>query len=192
MAETLTVIGQAGRLYYDLKRVIAEGDYTYVLNRSYGVRMFYLPDKSVNANYVTGDQYGLFYGQDIKIVGGYLYTSFAEYLYEEFIEDNTYGGYFHGHPLIKINWDNIYIPGVNDYYSFLDVADLTDPVDPSCVTLLYWGLGYPETMVLGGDYLYIADGDTGLTIIDVSIPAAPTHVSSVAADAGWGYTAAKA
>ncbi len=59
--------------------------------------------------------------------------------------------------------------GSNANQSFVQAFDMGDPTAPIPV----WGIQthYPYALDIVGDYLYVADGQAGLKIIDITIPA---------------------
>ncbi|UCE39200.1 MAG: Ig-like domain-containing protein [Thermoplasmata archaeon] len=61
---------------------------------------------------------------------------------------------------------------VVDYFNDFHVFNITDPSDPLGVAFVETD-GDPMELTLNGDYAYIADGDAGLTIIDISVPTTP-------------------
>ncbi len=38
------------------------------------------------------------------------------------------------------------------------------------------GFGYLRSIAIDGDHVYVTDGETGLTIMDLSTPSVPSHV----------------
>lgn len=82
-------------------------------------------------------------------------------------------------------------------YSQFDIFALTNPANPTRIGTL--GLPDPGGVAIAGNYAYIADAYAGLSILDLSNPAAPAQVGSskyttgyargVAVDGGYAYVA---
>jgi VCBS repeat-containing protein len=77
---------------------------------------------------------------------------------------------------------------VADFSPGIDVIDVTDPAHPALVTTFsnlnphaHVGPGEtssPTALAISGNYLYVADQDTGLYVLNIANPAAPVEVSS--------------
>lgn len=185
MAETITIVGRTIEERTDFLRLAVKDDYLFIGNRWLGLRVLYIPDPTDNDNYQTFvETYGLWFVNDFLVDGNYGYLSSAEYLvpgddedpFYDYIPDEVW-------PLVDA--------GGAGYYALIDVLDITDPTNISSVELFWWGLGYAETIAKEGDYLFIADGFTGLTILDISNPLSLSVVGQVAADGdNWATTIA--
>jgi len=64
---------------------------------------------------------------------------------------------------------------VTEYHGKVIVMDVSDPVSPTevgrCTTP-----GYANGLVKAGNYVYVADQESGLVVIDVSNPVSPYAV----------------
>jgi len=62
--------------------------------------------------------------------------------------------------------------------------DVTDPTDPVPVDYAQRGLTTALDVAVAGDYAYVAGGEAGLAVVDVSEPTAPAY--AFLADTEWG------
>ena len=96
---------------------------------------------------------------------------------------------------------NVFVSGeyayVADYYSGLQVIDISDPENPSiagaCDTP-----GYAQDVVVSGGFAYVADGGSGLQVINISDPEnlsiagacdTPQNAGAVVVSGGFAYVA---
>src|SRR5208283_452873 len=79
---------------------------------------------------------------------------------------------------IKVNGNYAYVLAsqYNQYNTMgLFVVDISNYSTPSTIAF-FNTTQYPSRIVLNGNYAYIADGDTGLRVIDITNPGTPTQV----------------
>jgi len=160
MAETITLKGTCGPTY-DKERMSRRGNYLFVCNEQNGLRVFYLPDKTLNASYKFAATYTpdpMAFVEDIAIAGIYGFLLWWKYDPE---------------------WNR-------DRY--LSVLDVSNPLSISPISTLDMGVGFIRCVVKDREYLFIT-ADDYIRVIDVSTPASPTEVGSVQlSNHGYGMT----
>jgi hypothetical protein len=60
----------------------------------------------------------------------------------------------------------------------LQVYDVSDPAKPASLAVLRTPGGRPQRASLRGNLAYVADGEAGLTVVDLSAPANPRVVGT--------------
>ncbi len=86
-----------------------------------------------------------------------------------------------GNPWEIATADGLAVLGSNSPNS-LELVNIGDPLSPTYLG----GLGladWPEDLALNGDYAYVAAGNTGLLVVDISAPGTPTLANTVATGA---------
>ncbi len=178
LAPQLTTDIQLGDYVYD---VTVAGNYAYIANSSYGLRIIDLNGE--NTPTVIGSYQAPGFFNDVAVVGNYAYTA----------------GF--GIGLVITDIANVSVPQVVGFYSMraasyrltvaehyayvvagdssVHIIDIIDPSQPRQVGIYHAPSSIAETAI-ENNYLYVAAADSGLQIVDLTDRTNPQEVAHIA------------
>ncbi len=155
--------------------VTVVGNYAYVADNDYGLR---ITDISDPENPVFAGSYNTpGYAGGVSIKGNYAYVADYNSLQIIDISDPASpvftGSYSISANVVTVAGNYAYVTGDN----YLRIIDISDPANP-VPTGSYNTPGSASSVIIEGNYAYVADGSAGLQIIDISNPANPEFAGS--------------
>jgi hypothetical protein len=166
--------------------VATSGSYAYVAAGDAGFKVYSIATPSAPTLVASIDS--LAYCESVVISAPYAFiaSNTPDFVGRSFIIDIStpsapvykatmlgYGGY---HQYMGVRSGYAYICDYNAGLQVINVADVTNPVNVVAIPSGY----RTASIVFDGNYAYVAVGDLGMHIYNVSNPAAPTFVSSLA------------
>jgi len=190
VASPMTLTNNSSFSTSALKQMVIDGDYMFVLDYSYGLRVIDIsnPSSPVEVGSAGSSVSGCY---EIDKSGNYIYVatdaggpqSYSGGLEVFDVSDPTNPSHvtylnIPNYEVIGIDVDGNYAyvtTGTGDGSGGVEVIDISDPTNPASVGSVTTP-GHGQRIAVSGDYAYIADCDSGMAVIDVSDPANPSHL----------------
>jgi len=149
--------------------VYVSGSYAYVANFFYGLHI--LDVSSASSPSELGFYDGHFRNMHVCVSGSYAYTTGNDFRVIDVSSPSSpyeVGSYARGGEDVYVSGNYAYIAAYMGFdYGGLSIIDISSPTSPSEVG--FYGVGfYAYGVYVSGDYSYVASGDSGLYILDIS------------------------
>jgi len=168
------------------------GDVAYVTCKGDGLKFFDVADPSNPTLFCELTLVGNTDFVDVELAGNYAYVidMVEDLLIIDITERSSPGLVGHvGVPGpstgVALAGDVAYVANLHDgSQSTLRSIDISDPTNPILLGTLYTGSNSSADIAVAGDFVYLAEGHSGIRVIDVSDPANPTLITTCCEDDG--------